>query len=112
LLKRPVIEHSNRWRAWFGIFLVLPTVAILTYLASLMPYSEELVLRRDFGAWERLMTESRVLWEYAFNGFFPRPGQFSPFHDSYPVARSILEPMTLLAVVGWIATITLSILWR
>lgn len=112
LLERPTIKRMHVWRAWFGIFLVLPTVAICVYLALLIPYSEELVLRRDFGAGERLMTESRILWEYVFNAFFPRPGQFGPFHDYYPIARNLLEPLTLLAVAGWIAVFALSLLWR
>jgi hypothetical protein len=112
VLPRPSSVSLSRWRAWTALFLWLPTVLIVIYLLLRLPYSAELVLRRDFTGWQRLLTESRILWEYLFNAFIPQPGKFSPFHDGYGVARTILDPLTFLAFSGWAAALTLAILWR
>jgi predicted negative regulator of RcsB-dependent stress response len=112
ILTRPSSIKLSRWRAWTAIFLWLPTLFILAYLLLRVPYSPALILRRDFTAWERLLTESRILWEYLFNAFVPQPGRFGPFHDGYPVARTIMDPLTLLAFSSWLTTLTLAVLWR
>jgi hypothetical protein len=85
---------------------------ILAYLAWRTPYSAELVLRSDFTAWERLVTESRILWEYLFNAFVPQATNLGPFHDDYPVARSIMNPVTLLAFSGWLVTFVAALFFR
>jgi tetratricopeptide (TPR) repeat protein len=112
ILIRPSSIKLSQWRAWTAIFLWLPTLFILGYLLLRVPYGPALVLRRDFTAWERLLTESRILWEYLFNAFVPQPGRFGPFHDDHPVARTIMDPLTLLAFSGWLITLTLAVLWR
>lgn len=112
ILQRPASLKSSRWQAWKAVFLLLPTVTILAYLAWRLPYSHELVLRRDFTAWERLLTESRILWQYLFMAFIPQPDGFGPFHDGYPVARSLLDPFTALAFAGWTIAFILAALWR
>jgi tetratricopeptide (TPR) repeat protein len=103
VLRSPVSVRQFHWRAWTSTFLLLPTVLILAYIASRAPYSPELILKRDFTAWERLLTQSRILWEYLFNAFVPQMGKFGPFHDDYPIARSITDPVTFLAFAGWVA---------
>lgn len=112
LLHRPNSLPPSRWAAWKSAFLVLPTIAILGYLAWRLPYTEELVAMRGFTGWERLMTECRVLWEYLLNAFIPRAGTFGPFHDGYPVATTLLDPVTLLAVSGWLLVSALALIWR
>src|SRR5690606_22000304 len=92
LLVRPENVRRAHWNAWAGTFLVLPTLLILGYLASLIPYASETVLHRDFGGWERLLTEARILWQYLFAAVVPQPGAFRPFHDDYPLARTLLDP--------------------
>ena len=112
LLSPPTSVPKLQWRIWAGVFLVLPTAIIVVYLASYAVYPEHMVLRRDFNGWERLLSEARIMWEYLFNAFIARPGQFSPFHDAYPVSRSLLEPATILAAVSWIALAVCSVVWR
>lgn len=112
LLRRPRGLTVVGWRSWMSVFLLAPTAIILAYLAIRVPYSEALVLKRDFSAWERLLTESRILWEYLSNAFVPRSGQFGPFHDAYPIARSIFEPLTFLSMAGWVVVATLAVAWR
>lgn len=112
ILDRPISISLKKWRIWRFTFLMVPTLLILGYLATRVPYPEELILRRDYSGWERLLTESRILWEYLINAFVPRPSQFGPFHDAYPVARTILNPLTFTAVFGWIVIASLALLWR
>lgn len=112
LLGRPQSVRSSRWRTWQVLFLIVPTVLILAYLAWRVPYAQEIVLKREFTAWERLLTESRILWEYLFNAFIARPGQFGPFHDGYPVARTIMNPVTLAASAAWLLVLVLAAVWR
>ncbi|NNL54972.1 MAG: hypothetical protein HKP32_07450 [Woeseia sp.] len=105
LLSPPARVTQRTWRIWIGVFLVLPTAAIIAYLISLLPYDPTVVLRRGFTAAERLQTEAGVLWQYLANAFVPQPSQLGPFQEGYPVARSLLDPLTLLAVIGWAAVI-------
>ena len=112
LLTPPQRLSKFRWRAWSAAFLVAPTFLILAFLASQASYSDDMVLRRDFTAWERLLTESRVLWDYAINAFFPRPAHFGPFHDTYEIARSLFEPATLVAAASWLCLIAGALVTR
>ena len=105
LLAPPQKLPDIRWRAWSSAFLLTPTLLIVIFLISQASYSDNIVMRRDFTAWERLLTESRILWDYAINAFVARPGRFGPFHDAYPIARSLLEPATLIAAVSWLLLI-------
>lgn len=100
VLPRPS-PAARHWKAWKYVFLVAPAAAIAGYIALRVPYAPSTVLARDFTGWERLITEARILWEYLFNAFIPRPGAFGPFHDGHPVSRSIFDPLTLLAAASW-----------
>ena len=112
ILRRPDIGSSVKWRAWTAVFLVMPTVVILGYLASAIPYSESMLARRDYTAFERVITQTRILWEYLFNAFLPRSANLGPFHDAYPVARTIFEPFTLAALSAWIVMIVGAVRFR
>lgn len=112
LLHQPAGVSLGRWRAWSAVFLLLPAVLIVGYLGTHLPYSESLALRRDYSGGERLLSEARILWEYLLNAFVPRPGHYGPYHDGHPAARSILEPLTFLAVAGWVAAIGSALVWR
>jgi len=112
LLKAPLNVAHKSWRNWRIVFLGVPTLAVLLLLLSILPYSEDTVLRRGMTGWERLMTQATVLWEYLLNAFLPRPAEYGPFQDGYPLARSITDPLTLLSVVSWMILIAGAILWR
>ena len=112
LLKPPSnVAHKN-WQTWRIVFLGVPTVVVLLLLLSNLPYAEDTVLRRGMTGWERVITQATVLWEYLLNAFVPQPAEYGPFHDSYPLARTIMDPVTLLSVASWILVIAGAILWR
>lgn len=112
VLARPGSLGIGTWRIWQSVFLLAPTVFILCYLLTCTDYGDLLILQKEYTAWERLLTEARVLWEYLFNAFVARPNQLGPFHDDYPLAESLLEPLTLLAVAGWLLVAVGAIVWR
>lgn len=112
LLRSPVNIAVRKWRTWRFVFLVLPTMLIIVFLVGKLPYSDELVLRRSMTGWERLITQAQILWEYLFNAIVARPDQYGPFHDGYPLTRSILDPIALIAVASWLLVVTGAILWR
>lgn len=112
LLSRPVALSSKHWLLWRSVFLLAPVMVIAAFLLKLVPYDPVVVKARDFTAYERLITEARVLWDYVLGALFPRGSSFSPFHDDYPVSRSILEPAVLLATTAWAAVIAGAIVLR
>lgn len=112
LLSQPNSISDKKWRRWMALFLVLPSCLIFAYLLYRVPYSDSIVLKREFTAWERIITEARVLWEYLLNAFVPRPGQYGPYHDAYHVERTIWSSATLLAVLSWIVLTVVAIFRR
>ncbi|NHA16047.1 hypothetical protein [Thioalkalivibrio sp. XN279] len=112
LLSRPSNVPRGIWRSWFALVLVAPLILLLGYLAMRLPYSEGLVLRRDFTGFERLITQAQILWEYLYLAFIPTASQLGPFHDDYPVQRSLLNLPTLLAVAGWLGIIGAAFVFR
>lgn len=113
VLPKPQRLQVRDWRIWSLLFLWLPALAIAAVLASMLPYSEATASMRGFIAWERLLTQAAILWEYLFHAFIPADTtQMGPFQDTYQPARSILEPLTLLAVTGWFAVVGAAWYWR
>jgi hypothetical protein len=112
LLKPPATRTQGKWRTWSLLCLGVPTLAVIVFLLGNLPYSEDTVLRRGMSAWERLLTQSGILWEYLINAFVPRPAQFGPYHDGHALARSLWQPVTLVATFAWLAAITTAVAWR
>jgi hypothetical protein len=113
LLPRPERLRTRTWRLWRSVFLWLPPLAIVGVLISMVPYSEATSSTRGFGAWERLITQASILWEYLFHAFIPADTtQLGPFQDTQRPARSLFEPLTLLAVAGWVGVTGAAWRWR
>lgn len=49
---------------------------------------------REFGPWERLLTQARVLVLYLRNIIVPDYGQLHFFYDTLPISRSLIDPVT------------------
>jgi hypothetical protein len=87
---------------WFyAITVLLPYLLALLWLVS-QPY---IVLNayawREFSLWERLLTESRVVWFYISLLLVPIPDRLSLHHDDMPISIGLFEPgITAVAVAG------------
>ncbi len=112
VLERPGNVENRTWRIWQAVFLCAPLLMIVTYLAMSSSYPEALVQRRGFTAGERLMTEAKLLWVYLFKALLGRPDTLGIFQDPPTVARSLLQPATLVACVSWLALAVSAIIWR
>lgn len=112
LLRSPASLSKRQWIAWRGLFLAAPTLLILAFLASQVPYADDLVARRGFTAIGRLSSEARILWEYLGNGFFAPGADFGPFHESRKASALLSDIGTTTAVVAWIAVIAAAIRWH
>lgn len=112
LLKNPDHDNRRRFAAWKAVFLALPLGLILLFLLSQVNYGPSTMAIRDFNAWERFLTQCVILWEYLFHAFLPAMHRLGPFHDHYPVYRSIFELPVMLAMLGWAIVITGAVLLR
>ena len=112
LLQRPQSIPLARWRTWCAVFLVLPLVLIVGYIARLVDYPAALVLRRGFDAGERLMTEAQILWVYLHKALIGIPGRLGVYQPAPEVARSLLAPATIAAVTAWLALLAAALAWR
>jgi hypothetical protein len=85
-----------------GLFVGLPAVAAVALLLLRFDLVEATYTTRDFGPWERLLTQARVLFDYLRMIALPRLSAFGLFHDDVVVSRGLLSPpTTVLAVVAW-----------
>jgi hypothetical protein len=112
VLERPNSIDVRQWRLWKGIFLVLPLLLIVAYLATRLGYPDWVVQRRGFTAGERVMTEARILWLYLLKALFGLPDKLGIFQDAPTVSRSVFEPLTLLASLSWVLLAGAAVVWR
>jgi hypothetical protein len=112
ILEWPTGVNARHWRIWQSIFLVLPLTLLLAYLASRVNYPDSLVASRGFNAWERLLTEARILWVYPLKALVGIPSQLGIYQDVPSVSRSLFSPATLLACFAWLSLLVASIVWR
>ncbi|NIO43302.1 MAG: hypothetical protein GTO41_26000, partial [Burkholderiales bacterium] len=87
ILERPTKVDPRVWRSWQIVFLVLPLVVLLVYLASWLDYSDAILARRGFDAWERLLTEPRILWTYLSKALVGVPSQLGVYQYQPTVSR-------------------------
>jgi tetratricopeptide (TPR) repeat protein len=112
LLRRPGSVTRARWRLWQAVFLWLPTLVVVAYLASRAVYPDWMIGKRDFNAWERVLTEARVLWIYLLKAIIGLPSQLGVYQDPPAISRSLLEFPALLASIAWLAVTTAALVWR
>ena len=100
---KQAVKPLSIW--WLGLFLLLPLGCILFMLGRASFYTEGTILFRDFNAYERVLTQAVILWQYLFNAFVPAVHRLGPFQDGAAVYRSILDVPVLLSVLGWLSVI-------
>lgn len=101
------LRRSSSVRWFFGLTVFLPAGV----LAALLLLSPESVLRgyasRDFGPIERVLTQSRVLWQYVSSILIPFTPRLGIFHDNYILSTGLFQPITTaLAIASWVMTLT------
>lgn len=94
---------SNKyWKVmlWGGI--LAPLILFCFYLCYKNFY--EVYTLRPFTLAERLLSESRIVWVYIHQIIFPEPSKLGLYHESFPISRSLFNPIsTLISCVAWLA---------
>lgn len=112
VLTRPQAVEKRHWRLWQSVFLGIPIALVLVYLSTRVPYSDGELARRGFSAWERLLTESQILWLYLQKAVIGVAGQLGLYQTPPAISRSVFEPLALLSAVTWLFFTAMSIAWR
>ncbi len=71
---------------WRFVVFLLPAIALFIYLISIANVGGQYG-GREYTLWERMLTESMILWDYVKIILFPGFGDFGFFHDDFPVSR-------------------------
>jgi hypothetical protein len=84
---------------WFGMG--LPSLAVLAKMAKFgLDAPAGLFPSRNFGLWERLMTEARVLMDYLALIVAPRLSSSSLYNDDYLISHGLLDPVSTLPAIA------------
>jgi len=97
---RPHRRHTAA-QIFVLIGLGLPVTIAIAILLSSPDFYFAGYDNRPFTAWERILTQSRVLFDYISSILLPIGSKFSLYRDDYPLSTGIFSPFTtLLSLVG------------
>jgi hypothetical protein len=104
-------DHRRNLVQFFLLVTALPAISAALYLLTHPGYLT--FDGRPFTQWERLLTESRVLWFYVRLQLLPDPSAMGLFHDDFALSKGLLSPWTTLAsIFGWAVVIAGVVLLR
>jgi hypothetical protein len=70
---------------------------LVLFVAVIVPHFwQDEIIYRNFGTWERLLTQLRVLCLYLAQIVLPIPSTMTFFYDDYAVSTGVLSPATTL----------------
>lgn len=100
--QRALDRDGWRFIWWRRVFIYLPSALLLAYMAYQLPllFSGQ-TYGRDFTPWERLLTETRIVWGYLKDLWLPGLHDGGLFNDDIPLSTGLLHPLsTLFALTG------------
>ena len=101
----------RRLYGFYGLTVALPALAAVVGLTVGWEVIAQGYLHRDFTPWERLLTQSRVLFFYLGLMLFPHIRAFGLYHDDIALSTGLMEPWTtLVSVLAWAVLVGLA-LW-
>ena len=116
-----VCFFSGRWNgrcypwltklAW--ALLLIPAISLVCLYVLSPDWLIRGYITRDFSLDERLMTQSRLLWQYLGWFFWPDVTNMGIHHDDIPLSLSLLQPVTtLLSLLAWILVFGVAVVMR
>lgn len=108
-----------RWWRWLYVLACVAGL-VLFVLWALPQYWRASYAVRDFGSYERLLSQMRILPQYLGQMLLPNPAAMSFYYDDFAVSRGWLAPWTTLAgalllasllVLGWLWRKSEPLLW-
>lgn len=103
-LRHPVSQNYPSSR-WLMLFLGLPNLLIINYLAFRWDTVTYAYHNRPFNLVERLLTESRILFNYLQQLIAPNLGASGVFNENPTISHGLLDPPTTLAAILAILTL-------
>lgn len=98
---------------WRHLFITLPITLIFAYLFfKLDGYLVTYDTLRNFSLGERLLTQTKILWEYCAQIIFPRISELGLYHDNHPTLKSLLDPIAILSVSATLGVLISAITLR
>ncbi len=97
---RPIrwLKHTS-----YGL-IVSGAAGLLTFLVLRWGWLADKLHRRPFTLEERLLTESRILWDYVGQWINPQVQRMGIYHDDILLSRSLTEPITTAwSIAAWAA---------
>lgn len=111
VLRDRALQRLPGFRRWAAIFLVLPVLLILAYFVYAWPGFMRGYATRNFTFYERLLTETRILWDYFGQILIPARSGTGPYQDDYPISKGLFDPTsTVVAIASWVVLLAGS--WR
>ncbi len=97
-LLRFAAAKESATRGWKAFYLVGVGISAAVFAFYLLPHyaTPELYAGRDFTAWQRELTQLRVLPMYLGWCLLPMPSHLQFYYDSYAASTTLLDPVTTL----------------
>jgi len=93
-------------RFFFTVAIGLPVIGALSVFVFYPEFYLQGYANRPFGPMERLLTESRILFDYIYNLLIPAGPKLTLFRDDYQVSTGLFSPLsTAVALVSWLIII-------
>ena len=109
------LGNSNTKIKLLSFYVLLAFVPLLFAIGAILVYPDfifDAYKVRDFTPWQRLLTESRVLWFYFGLLLVPDIRKFSLYHDDIGISTNIFTPWsTLPAALGIVTCAVFAVLY-
>ena len=104
ILEYTIINNHEKNKILKKIHLIFGWIPLLLIFLFLLKAGFLDNHSRSYSTIERLMTESRILWDYLFQIIIPKSSYISLLHDDFTVSSNIFSPLTtFFSVFGIIA---------
>lgn len=111
--QRENLNANNRLQlhSFYLVTIAVPATVFLAYVFFNPEFLSEAYKIRQFSMVERLLTETRVLWNYIGLIALPNTHNLGLFHDDIRISKGLLTPPdTLLALCGLVVMLVIAIL--
>jgi hypothetical protein len=93
LIIEHVIFYKEKSSKKYFLLLTTIVISIFFYIAISQYYSNSYQFR-DFTLNERLLSQSRILYEYISLIIFPESSRLGLYHDNFSVSKSLFDPIS------------------
>ncbi len=108
ILEYTIINNHEKNKILKKIHLIFGWIPLLLIFLFLLKAGFLDNHSRSYSTIERLMTESRILWDYLFQIIIPKSSYISLLHDDFTVSSNIFNPLTTFFSISGIMALLIS----